>query len=141
MRLESRRFPLGTCTGTVGGLERRPENVLIYATSNRRHLIRERFTDKREADDELHSSDTVQEKLSLAYRFGVTIYYGMPDKKQFQHIVKTLAARSDLSLSEGELFHEANIWELQHGGMSGRTATQFITYLLGKEKSKEAELS
>ncbi|WP_330641756.1 ATP-binding protein [Cuneatibacter sp. NSJ-177] len=124
-----------------GGLERRPENVLIYATSNRRHLIRERFTDKREADDELHSSDTVQEKLSLAYRFGVTIYYGMPDKKQFQHIVKTLAARSDLSLSEEELFHEANIWELQHGGMSGRTATQFITYLLGKEKSKEAKLS
>ncbi len=120
-----------------GGLERRPENVLIYATSNRRHLIREKFTDKREADDELHSSDTVQEKLSLAYRFGVTIYYGMPDKKEFQHIVKTLAERNEISLSEEELLQKANAWELRHGGMSGRTATQFITHLLGKGDQKE----
>lgn len=120
-----------------GGLERRPENVLIYATSNRRHLIREKFTDKREADDELHSSDTVQKKLSLAYRFGVTIYYGMPDKKEFQHIVRTLAERNEISLSEEELLQKANAWELRHGGMSGRTATQFITHLLGKEDQKE----
>lgn len=115
-----------------GGLGIKPQNVLIYATSNRRHLIREKFSDKRELDDELHSSDTVQEKLSLAARFGVTIYYGSPDKKEFQRIVKTLAKRHHIAMPEEELFLEANRWELSHGGLSGRTAAQFITYLLGK---------
>lgn len=115
-----------------GGLGIKPENVLIYATSNRRHLIREKFSDKRELDDELHSSDTVQEKLSLAARFGVTIYYGSPDKKEFQRIVRTLAKRHHISMPEDELYLEANRWELSHGGLSGRTAAQFITYLLGK---------
>ena len=65
-----------------GGLERKPENVLIYATSNRRHLIREKFSDKEERRDDLHTSDTVQEKLSLAYRFGLKIYFGSPGKKR-----------------------------------------------------------
>lgn len=122
-----------------GGLERRPDNVLIYATSNRRHLIRESFSDKRRPDDELHSSDTVQEKLSLAYRFGVTIYFGMPGKNQFQEIVLGLADRSGITLSEEELLAQANEWELKHGGMSGRTATQFITHLLGAESKDEEE--
>jgi predicted AAA+ superfamily ATPase len=115
-----------------GGLGIKPQNVLIYATSNRRHLIREKFSDKRELDDELHSSDTVQEKLSLAARFGVTIYYGSPDKKEFQRIVKTLAERHHIAMPQEELFLEANRWELSHGGLSGRTAAQFITYLLGR---------
>ena len=64
-----------------GGLEKKPENVLIYATSNRRHLIRETFKDKQDRDEELHVNDTVQEKLSLVSRFGVSIYFGSPDKK------------------------------------------------------------
>ena len=115
-----------------GGLGRRPDNVLIYATSNRRHLIREKFSDKRELDDELHNNDTVQEKLSLAARFGVTIYYGSPDKRQFETIVRELAARYGLSMPEEELFAQANKWELSHGGLSGRTAAQFITHLRGK---------
>ena len=114
-----------------GGLGKRPDNVLIYATSNRRHLIREKFSDKRELDDDLHNNDTVQEKLSLAARFGVTIYYGSPDKRQFQSIVKALAKRHQLDIPEEELLLEANKWELSHGGLSGRTASQFITYLLG----------
>lgn len=114
-----------------GGLEKKPDNVLIYATSNRRHLIREKFSDKRERDEDLHSNDTVQEKLSLVYRFGVTIYFGAPDKAQFQQIVKALAERAHLSLPEEELLAEANKWELFHGGLSGRTAQQFIDYLAG----------
>ncbi len=114
-----------------GGLGKRPRNVLIYATSNRRHLIREKFSDKRELDDELHNNDTVQEKLSLAARFGVTIYYGSPDKFQFQKIVSVLAERYHVNLPEEELYAEANKWELSHGGLSGRTASQFITHLLG----------
>lgn len=116
-----------------GGLGKRPDNVLIYATSNRRHLIREKFSDKRELDDDLHNNDTVQEKLSLAARFGVTIYYGSPDKRQFQMIVRALAERHQLDMPEEELLLEANKWELSHGGLSGRTASQFITHLLGRD--------
>lgn len=66
-----------------GGLERKPDNVLIYATSNRRHLIRETFRDKADRDEELHTNDTVQEKLSLVARFGVTIYFARPIRKNF----------------------------------------------------------
>lgn len=117
-----------------GGLGKRPDNVLIYATSNRRHLIREKFSDKRELDDELHNNDTVQEKLSLASRFGVTIYFGSPDKRQFEIIVKALADRYHLDMPQQELFAEANKWELSHGGLSGRTAAQFITYLMGRKE-------
>lgn len=120
-----------------GGLGKKPGNVLIYATSNRRHLIREKFSDKRELDDDLHNNDTVQEKLSLVARFGVTIYYGAPDKREFQEIVKRLASRHDINMPLEELYAEANKWELSHGGLSGRTASQFITHLLGKEGLEE----
>ncbi len=115
-----------------GGLEKKPENVLIYATSNRRHLVREKFSDKEERRDDLHSSDTVQEKLSLVYRFGVSIFFCAPSKKEFQQIVCTLAKRNHITMPEEELLLEANKWELSHGGLSGRTAQQFIDYLLGK---------
>lgn len=115
-----------------GGLEKKPENVLIYATSNRRHLIKETFADKEGRRDQLHASDTVQEKLSLVYRFGVTIFFCSPDKKEFQEIVRTLAKRHKIEMPEEELLLEANRWELSHGGLSGRTAQQFVDYLLGK---------
>ena len=80
----------------------------------------------------MHTSDTVQEKLSLVYRFGETIYFGAPNKKEFQNIVKTLAERYHVEMPEEELLLEANKWELSHGGLSGRSAQQFIDYLLGK---------
>ncbi len=116
-----------------GGLEKKPANVLIYATSNRRHLIRENYSDKADRrDEDMHAGDTVQEKLSLVYRFGVTIFFGSPDKKQFQQIVKTLADRNGLKVPEEDLFLLANKWELSHGGLSGRTAQQFIDFLLGQ---------
>ena len=117
-----------------GGLEKKPDNILIYATSNRRHLIRERFSDSQERDEDLHMNDTVQEKLSLVMRFGVTIYFGAPEKKEFQNIVRALAARNGIEMEEKELLLEANKWELSHGGLSGRTAQQFIDYLLGQQK-------
>lgn len=115
-----------------GGLEKKPKNVLIYATSNRRHLIKETFKDKQDRDEELHTNDTVQEKLSLVSRFGVTIFFSSPDKKEFQQIVLALAKRHEITMPEEELLAEANKWELYHGGMSGRCAQQFIDYLLGK---------
>lgn len=116
-----------------GGLEKKPENILIYATSNRRHLIRENYGDREEVREDMHTGDTVQEKLSLVYRFGVTIYFGAPDKKQFQGIVRALAERDGVKMPEEELLLEANKWELSHGGLSGRTARQFIDYISSRE--------
>ena len=80
----------------------------------------------------MHTSDTVQEKLSLVYRFGVTIYFGSPTPKEFQNIVLTLAQRCGLEMDREELLAEANKWELAHSGLSGRSAQQFIDYLLGR---------
>ncbi len=117
-----------------GGLEKKPENVLIYATSNRRHLLREKFSDKAERDDDLHTNDTVQEKLSLVARFGVTIYFGSPTPNEFKEIVLALAKKSGIKMGEEELLAEANKWELYHGGLSGRTAQQFVDYLSGQSK-------
>lgn len=113
-----------------GGLEKRPDNVLIYATSNRRHLVREKYSDKEERDDDLHTRDTVAEKLSLSARFGVSVYFGSPDKKLFNEIVKGLAQKNNIKVDENTLFMEANKWELSHGGLSGRTAEQFISYMV-----------
>jgi hypothetical protein len=119
-----------------GGLETKPDNVLIYATSNRRHLIRETWSDRSDMEntEELHRSDTMQEKLSLVARFGITINFSAPAKKEYLQIVSSLAKRQgNLKLTEEELYAEANKWELSHGGMSGRTAQQFINYLAGQE--------
>ena len=118
-----------------GGLETKPDNVLIYATSNRRHLIRETWSDRTDMEktEDIHRSDTVQEKLSLVARFGITINFSAPVKKEYLEIVKKLAMhQQNIHLSEEELFAEANKWEMSHGGLSGRTAQQFINYLAGQ---------
>ena len=116
-----------------GGLEKKPKNVLIYATSNRRHLVRERFSDKEDRRDDLHSGDTVQEKLSLASRFGVQVFFGSPSHKEFAQIVLALAKRNEIALSDEEILAEANKWEISHGGgLSGRCAQQFIDYIATK---------
>ena len=118
-----------------GGMETKPDNVLIYATSNRRHLIRETWSDRSDKDEELHRSDTVQEKLSLAARFGVSINYSKPTQQEYFQIVTNLAKKyPEIKLSDKELCAEANKWELSHGGISGRTAQQFINYIAGKSE-------
>lgn len=122
-----------------GGLEKRPDNILIYATSNRRHLVKETFADKEDIREDMHTSDTVQEKLSLAYRFGVTIYFGAPDKKKFDKIVTELAKKNNIKMPEKELLEEANKWELAHSGLSGRTAQQFIDHLLGTQGGEDGK--
>ncbi|MBO6215139.1 MAG: DUF815 domain-containing protein, partial [Lachnospiraceae bacterium] len=114
-----------------GGIEERPSNLLIYASSNRRHLIRESFDDNRGGDSDLHRNETKQEKLSLYHRFGITIYYGAPDKKGFEEIVLALRDRYGILKSDEEILREAHSWELMHGGRSGRSARQYIDYLLG----------
>ena len=119
-----------------GGLEIKPDNVLIYATSNRRHLIRETWTDRTDLENNngMHKSDTMQEKLSLVNRFGVTINYSKPSQKEYFQIVEGLAEKNGIHMTEEELCAEANKWELSHGGISGRTAQQFINYLAGKQE-------
>ncbi len=117
-----------------GGLSKKPKNVLIYATSNRRHLVREKWSDKEDRREDLHTSDTVEEKLSLVNRFGVTICFTSPSRKEFENIVNVLADKHNVKMSKEQLYAEANKWEISHGGLSGRTAQQFINYILGQEE-------
>ncbi len=116
-----------------GGVETKPDNILIYATSNRRHLIKETWNDRNDQDNQSdkHHSDTVEEKLSLVNRFGVTISFSKPNQKEYFDIVINLARRAGITLPDKELSEAANKWELSHGGISGRTAQQFVNYLLG----------
>ena len=118
-----------------GGVETKPDNILIYATSNRRHLSKENWNDRNDQDNtnDRHHSDTVEEKLSLVNRFGVTINYSKPTQKEYFDIVIHLARRAGVTLSDDELKLEANKWELSHGGISGRTAEQFVSYLASQE--------
>lgn len=116
-----------------GGVETKPDNILIYATSNRRHLIKETWNDRNdlESNNGLHRSDTIEEKLSLVNRFGCQISYSKPSQKEFFDIVIGLAMKNNVKMTDEELMAEANKWELSHGGISGRTAQQFINYCLG----------
>lgn len=116
-----------------GGVETRPDNILIYATSNRRHLIKETWSDRSDVKVEngMHQSDTMEEKLSLVNRFGVTINYSKPSQKEYFHIVTELAHRQGIAMPDDALRAEANKWELSHGGISGRTAQQLVNYLAG----------
>lgn len=116
-----------------GGVETKPDNILIYATSNRRHLIKETWNDRNdlESNNGLHKSDTIEEKLSLVNRFGCQISYSKPSQKEFFEIVIGLARKNNVKMTDEELMAEANKWELSHGGISGRTAQQFINYCLG----------
>jgi len=121
-----------------GGLETKPANILIYATSNRRHLIREMWTDRddMEQNGDIHRSDTMEEKLSLANRFGVTIGYYKPDRKLYHDIVRVLADRHGIVMDDDKLFLLSDQWEMSHGGVSGRTARQFVNHLLSASASE-----
>ena len=119
-----------------GGVETKPENILIYATSNRRHLIKETWNDRSDmqSDNGIHRSDTIEEKLSLVNRFGCQICYSKPSNKEFYDIVINLAKRNNINMTEEELHSEANKWEISHGGISGRTAQQFINHCLSMQE-------
>ena len=116
-----------------GGVESKPDNILIYATSNRRHLIKESWGDKddMEHSEDIHRSDTMEEKLSLVNRFGVSICFTRPSREEFYGIVAELAKRAGVDMPEEKLRAEANKWEMRSNGISGRTAQQFVNSLTG----------
>ncbi len=119
-----------------GGVETRPENILIYATSNRRHLVKETWKDRDDMEHkgDIHRSDTIEEKTSLAARFGVSINYNAPTPKEYHEIVRALAERNGITMDDEELRRIANTWEIRHGGFSGRAAQQLIQYLESREE-------
>ena len=112
----------------IGSIRRGRGVLLVETNQGMKKLVEFKGT-----QTHVELQNTVQEKLSLVNRFGVTIFFSAPDKKQFQNIVKVLADRHGIEMPEEELLLEANKWELSHGGLSGRTAQQFIHYLLGKQ--------
>lgn len=114
-----------------GGLEKKPDNILIYATSNRRHIVKQTWSE-REDRDEVNINDAKQEKTSLSSRFGVKILFMHPDRINYLNIVDGLAKQYGLEMEQDELHQKALTWEIRHGGFSGRTAKQFIHAMLGK---------
>lgn len=124
-----------------GGVESRPDNVLIYATSNRRNLIRETWKDREdmEHENDVHHSDTLEEKMSLSARFGCRIRYMIPRRRDFESMVLTLAEREGIEMPKDELLLLANRFEMSHGSACGRTAQQFVDYLSGKIASEQGK--
>lgn len=116
-----------------GGVELKPENVMICATSNRRHLVRETWQDRAGNPDDVHRLDSVHEKISLSDRFGITLTYHAPNQEEYMHIVQELAKKHDVPISPSELKSQAVRWEMSHSGRSGRTARQLITHLLSSK--------
>lgn len=108
-----------------GGVESQPENILIYATSNRRHLLRESDIDER------YDSDNVNEKISLSDRFGLIIHYYEPNQAEYLEIIKNMLEKKNISLDDETLRIEGLRWEMSHSGRNGRTAQQFVKYFLG----------
>ena len=115
-----------------GGVEARPKNVLIYATSNRRHLIKESWRDRDRAQDELYRQDSMNETVSLSDRFGLIITFLAPDQEQYHAIIAHYLEKEGVRLAPEELRILAHRWELEHSGRSGRTAQQFVVHYLGQ---------
>lgn len=120
-----------------GGIEHRPQNILLYATTNRRHIVKERFSERDglysdNPDDEIRARDAMQEKLSLSDRFGITIVFSSPVKKEYLQIVHKMAEERNITIDPELLEQKAMQWEMAYNGMSPRTARQFIDWLEGE---------
>ena len=115
-----------------GGVESRPENVLIYATSNRRHLIRETWRDRSEEHEELYRDDSLNETISLSDRFGLIVHYYAPTQAEYLEIIRSMLKKQGIELEDEDLRLEGLHWEMSHSGRNGRTAQQFVNHYLGK---------
>lgn len=117
-----------------GSLEKNPNNIRIYATSNRRHLVEERFSER---EDAVNAREVLEEKLSLSSRFGLVLTYSTPNQQEYLHIVHELAKSLGVIMNPTELESRAIMWERRHINTSGRTAEQLVHYLLGEQKRLE----
>lgn len=115
-----------------GGVESRPENVLIYATSNRRHLIRETWRDRHDEQEEIYRDDSTNETISLSDRFGLIIHYYAPTQAEYLEIIRSMLKRRGIELDAEQLRIEGLRWEMSHSGRNGRTAQQFVNHYLGQ---------
>jgi hypothetical protein len=116
-----------------GELEEKTDNILVYATSNRRHLIRENWSDRLDEMGEIHRSDSMEEKLSLADRFGILLTFQRLNQEEYLEMVRFMAKRKGLIMGEDVLVREALRWEIAGHGMSGRSAEQLMVSLLMRE--------
>ena len=116
-----------------GGVESQPENVLIYATSNRRHLIRETWRDRDESHEELYRDDSVNETISLSDRFGLIVHYYAPSQAEYLEIIRHMLQKKNIYLDDEKLRLEGLRWEMSHSGRNGRTAQQFVNFYLGQK--------
>jgi predicted AAA+ superfamily ATPase len=115
-----------------GSTETLPDNTLIYATSNRRHFVKESISDNTEYRDEIRIQDSIQEKLSLADRFGITAVFLLPSRQKYLQIVEALAEMNGIDIPKDELHKRALEWEVKRNGRSPRSAHQFIRDLQGE---------
>jgi uncharacterized protein len=124
-----------------GSLTERPQNTVVYATSNRRHLIREYFADRPAPSDqdEVHAWDTLQEKLSFSDRFGLTLTFEPPDQTTYLAIVQHLANQAHITLDPTDLEFQAKQWATRHNGRSGRSAKQFVDFLKAEQGIKRLD--
>lgn len=120
-----------------GGVESKPENVLIYATSNRRHLIKETWHDRNSEQDEMFRNDSINETISLSDRFGLIINYIEPNQQEYLAIIDHFLRQEGIEMEPEELRIEGNRWYMNHSGRSGRTARQFVTHYIGQMKHKD----
>jgi predicted AAA+ superfamily ATPase len=116
----------------------RPKNTIFVVTTNRKNIVKDVWSD-REGRDDVRRRDNMQEKRSLSDRFGITLIYSEPDKQEYLAIVRSLADKSGLSIPADELDSEALKWEIRHGGRSGRTAQQFVNYMVGIQMMNKGE--
>lgn len=122
-----------------GGVEAQPANVVVYVTSNRRNLVKENWSDRSGSAGEVNLHDGIQERQSLADRFGLTITFLSPDQQAYLEIVRGLAEQKGLFLDDHDLVREAEKWELKHHGRSGRSARQFVNYIAAKTQRSKPE--
>jgi hypothetical protein len=114
-----------------GSVAAKTPNIVIYATSNRRHLVKEIFTER--GNDDVHANETLQEKVSLSGRFGLSIHFGKPNQERYLSIVKALTERYGIDVDEAGLCIEAERFALERGGRSPRLARQFVESLMRRQ--------
>lgn len=118
-----------------GGVTPQPKNVLIYATSNRRHLLKETWRDRNDELDEVYRDDSTNESISLSDRFGLILHYSAPTQDEYLQIIAHELKKAGITLDSEELRVEGVRWEMEHSGRNGRIAQQFVKWYLGNRRA------